>query len=397
MNKNFYLFLIFGSFLSIGTVRGQWITEQCPTRYNLKAVFFTGANSGWIVGDNGTILYKTGSLWRAYQKSTINDLNGIYMINEEDGWAVGRKGTILHFDGKKWDNIESPTKNNLYSVSFSDPENGVAVGENGVIITYENRSWKLGERKTPGNLYTISVNNDAAWIGGGLECVNIPLMKIQNINGEKVTSSFKQFATITGISMINPENGWAVGSPSTIIHFDGQKWNKSYLDFSYPSLRSVFFSDINNGISVGYGGTILIYTGSNWTMEKASTIRNLNGTSIIGNCYYAVGDSGTIITKKMDANIALSSNPKLKSENIVLFPNPCDELINIVIPGVNDFSTFLISITNTNGQIILQKELKFIDSNYPYPIVTNNFKNGIYILSAIVNGRAMTGKFVIKH
>jgi photosystem II stability/assembly factor-like uncharacterized protein len=397
MSKNFYLFLIFAGFLSLGTVRAQWVAEQCPSKNNLNAIFFISGKSGWIAGDYGTILYKSENIWRAYQKPTTNNLNGIFMINEKDGWAVGGKGTIIHFNGKIWNIVESPTKNNLYSVSFSDPENGIAVGQNGVIIVYENRSWKLVERKIRGNLYAISFNNDVAWIGGGLECVNVPIMKLENISGKEFTNSAKLFATITGITMINSNNGWAVGSPSTIMQFNGQQWNKSDLDFSYPSLRSVFFSDINNGISAGYSGTILIYFGSKWTIEKASTSRNLNGTAIIGSYYYVVGDSGTIIMKKMGTNNDLISNPKFKLDEIGIYPNPASELINIVIPGENDYSTFFISITSITGQKVLQKELEFSDVNYPYPLVTRDFKNGIYILKTIVNGKAATGRFVIKH
>src|SRR5664280_3833936 len=95
-------------------------------------------------------------------------------------------------------------------------------------------------------------------------------MKIQNDQSGKVANSIKLPATITGLAMINPEEGWAVGSPSIIMHFDGNNWNKADLDFSYPSLRSVFFSNGNNGITAGYSGTVLIYSGGNLSLIHIS-------------------------------------------------------------------------------------------------------------------------------
>ena len=397
MNNRLYLLILFAGLLSFGTVKGQWTIEKCPANNNLKAIFFTGKNSGWIVGDNGTLLHKAENSWITEQKPTSNNLNSIFMINEKDGWAVGGKGTIIHFNGQKWENIESPTNKNLNSVSFSDSENGIAVGDNGVIITYENKNWKLINKKFPGSLYTASFSDDGAWIAGGLECVNVPIMKMQIGKGKEVTNSIKLSAVITGISLTDPENGWAVGSPSALFHFDGQQWKKSDPGFSFPSPRAVFFSDPNYGLCVGYGGTVLIYSGGYWSMENGSTTRNLNGTTIIGNYYYAVGDYGTIISRKIDALNDQDIDHELKPDNLLIYPNPGDGVINFVIPAKEDYSAFLISITSSTGQNILHKELEFINSNYPYPIITSDLKNGIYLLKAIINNKTYSGKFVIRH
>ena len=397
MNNKLYLFLLFAGFLSLGTVKGQWTVEKCPAKNNLNAIFFTSKNSGWIAGDNGTLLHKLENSWITEKKLTTNNLNGIFMIDENDGWAVGGKGTIIHFNGEKWESIESPTNKNLNSVSFSDSENGIAVGDNGVIIAYENKSWKLINNKFPGSLYSTSFSDDGAWIAGGLECVNVPIMKIHFGKGKEVTNSTKLSASITGISIIDPQNGWAVGSPSALLHFDGQQWEKSDPGFSFPSPRAVFFSDANNGLSVGYGGTVLIYSGGYWSMETGPTTQNLNGTTINGNYYYAVGDSGTIISRKIDSSYNLADDPKLKPDNLLIYPNPGDGIIYFVVPADEVYSAFLISIANSTGQIVLLKELDFINSNYPYPIVTTNLKNGLYLLKAIINNKTYSGKFVIRH
>lgn len=397
MNRKICFFLILICILSSAEVRAQWVIEQCPSDNNLKAIAFTGNSAGWIVGDNGTILDKSEKQWKNYQSPTKNSLNGIFMISEKEGWIVGDKGTILHYNGKNWDNVESPVTNNLYSVSFNNPEEGIAVGTNGVIIRYENRKWKLIDHKMVGNLYATSATSEDTWIGGGLECVSVPIMKFQNDQKGRLTKSVNLSATITGLSMINPEEGWAVGSPSTLMHFEGNQWNKANLDFSYPSLRSVFFSDMDNGITAGYAGAVLIYSGGTWSIEKSATNKNLNGTLIIGNSYYAVGDKGIIITKKMDSDKALSTYEENKLFNISVYPNPAHGIINFLMPGENDYPDFTASISNSDGKIVFLKVFPSVEGNLPYHINTDSFSNGLYLLKVVLGTKTYCSKFIITH
>jgi hypothetical protein len=260
-----------------------------------------------------------------------------------------------------------------------------------------NKRWKKLNQKVLGNLYTTAPNENVTWIGGGLECVSVPIMKIQNDQSGKVTNSVKLSATITGLAMINPEEGWAVGSPSTMMHFDGNQWNKADLDFSYPFLRSVFFSDMDNGISAGYGGAVLIYSGGTWTLVKISTTNNLNGTLITGNSYYAVGDKGIIITKKMDTDKVLKSNDRIKLFHIAIYPNPSDKMINFLMPVENDYPAFIVSVSNSEGQVIFQKEFQSGNGNLPYQIITDNFSNGLYVLKVILGNKKYISKFIVKH
>ena len=116
MSRKIYIFLLSAGLLGLGTVQAQWSLEKCPTRNNLNGISFVGINSGWIVGDKGTILFKKESDWKEYQKPTSENLYGIFMLNESEGWAVGANGTIIRFDGKNWKPIVSPTKKNLLNL-----------------------------------------------------------------------------------------------------------------------------------------------------------------------------------------------------------------------------------------------------------------------------------------
>ena len=398
MKKKLCFLLLSTGLLNLGIAQAQWNLETCPTNSSLNAISFVSSNSGWIVGDKGTILYKSDGGWKEYQKPTFENLYSIFMLNEKDGWAVGANGTIIRFDGKTWNPIVSPTKKNLLSVCFKDSENGIAVGEFGTVVIYLNGIWNVVENEIRGDLYTAFFESDDAWIGGGLECVNVPITKMVYKGGMTLINNFDSFATINSICFLNSYNGWAVGSPSTILHFDGLRWEKPLINDRFPSLKSVFFSDENNGISVGYSGTILIFSGDKWIKENSCVTQNLRGAAVIGNTFYAVGDSGTIVMKDLSANNkAIATIPQEVPGKILLFPNPCDEVLNINLPGKNDYAIVMISITNTYGQVIMQKKLNIGDGNLIYPIVTSELKNGLYFLQAVIGSKTTTIKFIIRH
>jgi hypothetical protein len=286
----------------------------------------------------------------------------------------------------------------LFSVSFKDSENGIAVGDFGTILTYKNGNWNLMESGVRGSLNSVFYETDEAWIGGGLECINLPIIKLGISRGvNTLVNSSSPYATIKSLAFLNPDNGWAVASPSAILHFNGTQWEKVSISNDYSSLNSVFFSDENDGICVGYGGTVMIYSVNGWNREILTTTSNLNGTAIIGNKYYAVGDSGTIITRDL---ISYSKSndiyPDIQNESKV-YPNPCNDFLNIVIPCYDDDITVSISVNNISGEIIMQKELKLGTRNLTYPLVTRDFKNGFYLSKLTIEGKTPTHKFIVRH
>ncbi len=397
MSIRSYLFLLLAGSLNAGIIQAQWQIEKSPTRNNLNAIFFSSSSSGWIVGDKGTILKRSESGWTVHQNPTTEDLYSVFMVNESDGWAVGAKGIILHFDGKNWQQSDSPTRKNLLSVSFNDSKNGVAVGRFGTVVLYKNGIWSLIENKVRGDLLTADFKNDEIWFGGGLEAVKVPIMKMSLAkNGNELNSSLNSSAFIHSLKFVKPDNGWAVGSPSTVLHFDGQNWETIEISERFSSLKSVFFSDENNGISVGFNGTILTFSGDKWNKENSGVIQNLNGASISGNSYYAVGDNGTIVMKNNDAKDNITISEQQMGE-IQLYPNPCDDFVNIVFPSARENPAVLITITNSFGQVFVQNNFNLENGNYTYEVPTKNLRDGLYILKTLIGGKLVVNKFIISH
>lgn len=101
--------------------------------------------------------------------------------------------------------------------------------------------------------------------------------------------------TVNGTYVVSKTNMWSVGTGGTILNFDGTEWTTSESGVS-DDLASVYFVDENNGYAVGKGGTVLHYDGSAWTKVDVGTTEDLTGISFVdANMGWTVGNGGVIV------------------------------------------------------------------------------------------------------
>ena len=395
MIKRTTLSILISVLITTVSVRAQWDSEECPSGSDLNAVCFVNVGLGWTVGNNGTILNKINGRWFNYLSPTKENLYSLEMLNKDSGWAVGANGTIIHFNGSAWEKMESPTDNDLFSVSFKDPDNGVITGENGTILRYKDKIWNKLDKNIRANLYAAQFFDEDIVFGGGMELLNVPLMKIQSSTGNSITSLFDSNIAVTGIVFTGPDNAWVIGSPSTILHYDGENWIKPELDFKFPSLNHISFTGENMGICVGFSGTILIFTGTNWIKEDPVTNEHLNGSVIVNNSYYVVGDNGTILVRHFNNETGETQQSDQAAGNIGLFPNPCDDLLNVDLTGLPDDPSGIVLIMNLKGEILDQKQINISKGNLHLTIETSGYKSGIYFIKVITGGKVLLSRFIV--
>lgn len=70
------------------------------------------------------------------QEEEVHTLNSIYFLNPQTGWAVGEYGTILRTvdGGKTWTKLKSGSEHTLVDVDFLDQNFGFAVGLDNTIL-----------------------------------------------------------------------------------------------------------------------------------------------------------------------------------------------------------------------------------------------------------------------
>jgi photosystem II stability/assembly factor-like uncharacterized protein len=392
--------LAFSVTLLIGIqVTGQWTVSSSATKANLNGISFCINGSGWIVGDNGTMLCKVEDSWILSEKVTDADLYSIVMNSETEGWAVGSGGTILRYDGTKWTVVESPTRDGLFSVSFKDSENGVAVGVHGTITTYTDGEWQLGDKIGRDNLYCADFKDDLLIVGGGAEAGTMPIIQLKERSGKKTKETFDPgYVFIKDVVSLNPGNIWAVGMPGIIYHHNGTTWKRIKTAENYPSLNSICFADEKHGIAVGYQGAIMVYSENNWIREETPVSIKLNGIAITGDTYYAVGNRGTILTHKKHPDDSFidknSSSTRILIKN---YPNPTPDLLYYTIPDEFAGRSARVIITNSVGQTLFVRDLQNINSGQNLHYSTADLSNGSYFIRIESSGLTGTGRFIVKH
>jgi photosystem II stability/assembly factor-like uncharacterized protein len=190
-------------------------------------------------------------------------LTDIFALSTTEAYAVG-SSRILRYNGIYWASYGDLEGAQLHGV-WSSPELTVVVGEGGMIAHRgENElTWTIVEVPTDADLYGVfgRAKNDI----------------------------------------------WAVGSSTTILHYDGTAW-ESVNTGSTTVLRSVWAragSEGNAGVwAVGSNGRLVRYSGDTWVSEQISssdvTLNDIWGS---GEALFAVGTDGTISMRATDQSV----------------------------------------------------------------------------------------------
>ena len=100
--------------------------------------------------------------------------------------------------------------------------------------------------------------------------------------------------TLLAVDFVAPDDGWAVGLHSSILHWDGNEW-EVYPSPVQPSYTAIQMLDPNNGWAVGYGGVIIHWDGEQWNQVISPTDYSLYDISFLSpNVGWAVGGNFTV-------------------------------------------------------------------------------------------------------
>ena len=150
----------------------NWQIQKDTFGYWLNSVYFINIDTGFAVGDKGTI-YKTtnsGTDWAPISVSGnpgTRDYNSVYFTSSSIGFIVGGNltndsiQTILKTTdcGDTWNIIRDNIAPCLNSVHFYDQTNGYAVGNSGTVIKTINGGDDWTNVDIPGNSDTNSFNS----------------------------------------------------------------------------------------------------------------------------------------------------------------------------------------------------------------------------------------------
>ncbi len=422
------IFLLLSAFLFAGpNLFAQWyIHNPIPQNKQLNSVCFADANTGFAVGDDGTILKTTngGKEWTNqtseipfYWLSSVcvTDTNTAYAIG---GYMLGfmQYGIILKTTngGTDWTYQTSGTFYHwLSSVYFTDKNTGYAVGSFGIMLktTDGGKTWDnqySGTNLPLNSVYFVNANIGYA-VGGIADGINNQQIIINTTDGGSTWSTQYSSTTymLNAVCFTDKNNGYAVGG---YYHYNdslyvlgfilkttngGNTWD-TILCGTTNWLTSVYFTNANTGYAVGKSGTIINTddAGKTWTSQSCGISENLNSVFFTNNetgC--AVGQKGTIL-KTTGGNMLQGMKEYLQTRklhtDLLVSPNPANEKISIESSEQGMYLNGNILVYGMNGQEMIRQQA----NGSKLEINVCFLPKGLYSIKMMNHGKAFYGKFI---
>jgi hypothetical protein len=262
------------SFLILRWNGTSWtqLPAPAPGHGALRGVSMVSATDGWAVGVESTnqggaavALHWDGTTWTQApvpRGGGVSDLYGVSAASASDAWAVGARGAVtmaVHWDGTRWTLAATPspgTESSLAGVSDASPSDAWAVGLYGVAnaaksltLHWDGTTWQRVSAPSPGQgaPSSVPVNELAAvavtfspdvWSAGdyAVPAVGGQAAMTVHWNGSRWTRVANPGGTaysfLSGVSMVSPSDGWAVGrndgtGQPIILHWNGTSWTGS--------------------------------------------------------------------------------------------------------------------------------------------------------------------------
>jgi photosystem II stability/assembly factor-like uncharacterized protein len=280
----------------------QWTTQTSGTTNSLNSVYFTGIDTGYVIGGNGTIL-KTingGTNWSALTSGSTINLSSVFFTDINTGYAVGNSGAILKTinGGTSWTSLTSGTTNLLCSVFFTNTNTGYVVGSNGTILKTINggTSWVALASGITNVLRSVYFTDT---LTGFVVGDNGRILKTIDAGTNWILQTSGTNYVLYNTFFHDASNGYAVGTNGTILKTinGGTSWTIQ-TSGTTNFLSSIHFTDVDTGCAIGANGTILktIDGGINWTAITSGTTNNLWAVHFINSTIgYVFGSAGIIL------------------------------------------------------------------------------------------------------
>jgi photosystem II stability/assembly factor-like uncharacterized protein len=299
--------------------------------------------SGTItIGPRTFTVYQVGSCagpWCLRASGTSNALWSVHFLNDNEGWLAGANLTLRQTTdgGNTWTprTVSGlPSSSGFYSVRFLDSNIGWVGGLQSVARTGNGgTSWtSRAEASTVGNSQIFPVSSTVAWavgIDNGCQSHARYTFTGTTINSERRNVCPGSF--LLDVYFTDPDNGWSVGSGGTIFRITNASGAFASVGIAPQTsntsqwLYGIHMLDLNTGWAVGDGGTILktVNGGAMWTPQTSGTTANLRDVHCINaNECWAVGVGGLILrTINGGATWTPESSGVAGDLNSVFFPS----------------------------------------------------------------------------
>ena len=424
------IFTLFFSVLimSASAQNFTWTAQNSGTTEWLNDLCFVDDQTGWAVGDKGTIVATVdgGETWTAQISGTDRKLRSVFFLDQDTGWVAGGDSPLIVLytvdGGNNWEALsaQAPGAAFLNEIQFASSTHGFGIALGDIYHTSDGGvNWNMGTYSpsvtTPwlNDLHVIS--DSTAFTAGRFTGSTSPTRpgvfdNIVNFEGLWTPHGAGYFDLddeLTAIHFTGEQRGFAGGKNGKIytMEADGEIFPSVwYHNFTAPSGGWVWsidfggndFGMFNTSIEEGPQVTTLIYHttdgGDNWS--SADSIEGLMFGKLVAvdteNVWIA-GNAGQIYKGTPNVTSAFDHS----AVEFSVMPNPFYSYVLIKSPEM--YRDVQLNMFNYTGQLV--ESVYVGDFQYEYEFEgLDHLKSGVYFLQMkSADGSLNATQKVLKH
>jgi hypothetical protein len=254
---------------ALGCAAKGWQPIDAPANAPLAAVWGSGPNDVWAVGQRGTIVRCDGAACAAVASGTDATLNHVWGTAVDDVWAAGYvpdAKVLVHWDGQRWSRVAAPPTGTSIDDGWSAARGNVFLAIGAAIVRGGSNAWTLdkGVRNSDrvwgvgaNDVWTCGFQSTMHFDGSTWSDVSpndVPLLKCNKIwgsatddvwftgsgvagglvmglhwNGRELDEvpspdDVRAGELLTAIGGRARDDVWAVGKNGLTMRFDGRAW-----------------------------------------------------------------------------------------------------------------------------------------------------------------------------
>jgi photosystem II stability/assembly factor-like uncharacterized protein len=365
-----------------------WLQQLTGTFNVLTDVQFINLNTGWAVGDSGTILTTTngGTNWILRNVGTDQDILQVSFVDASNGWVACVDSVRRTTDGGVSWATQRQSYNLSYSIHFVNSGTGWIGGQSSLLnkTTNGGLNWVQSEFLSSSSITSFSfINASTGWIAG----TNAFLRKTTN-GGDNwiIQTGTASGYTYQSIYFIDQDNGWIAGSVGHIIHTTngGTNWTLQTTPPHFENWMSVHFVNSTTGWIAGFNGKILKTTngGTNWLLLSSGVVSQLHSIYFSDlNTGWVVGDSGKILKTTTGGTSGIRKISELVPSKYILsqnYPNPFNPAttISFQLPVAGQVSLKVYDMLGREMAALVNEKLS--SGVYEASFNATNYASGVY-------------------
>lgn len=282
----------------------QWNwSNPTPFGYHLSDVHFPDENTGYIVGEKGTVLKTTdaGTSWNFMPSGTLRRLEMVWFTNTETGYVTSDSGFIMKTTdgGETWQELQSGTTEEFNDIYFYNETLGFIAGMNGQLLrtTDGGETWQRAFIDIYSDVYSVHfVDENVGYAAASMRTV------FKTVDGGDTWSntSGDPYLNLRSIFFLDAMKGYVSGSSNFMMKTTNGGFSWTHFQSNRP-IEQMQFIDELTGYALSYNELVKTTNGgTTWTplgMTDCLSYSFANSNTVFG-----VGYTGRLL-KSEDAGV----------------------------------------------------------------------------------------------